>query len=582
MHPLFLIPTTETGEGSPLKVSPTRGVVPVSMTEEDQKVSEQSHRVQDSSSAAPGAPERMARDEQPSFRLGHSYIEGELVIGLIGPVGTDFEAVVKDLKDWLETAQYQVQEIRVSKDIIRPLIPRTGTHSGEFQRISWGMEDGDTARRRSGDSSILAVGAASKIASLRPADEKGNAFPAPRRAYIINSLKNPAEVFRLREIYPLGFYAIGINSDESYRRRVLTELRAKKMSEREAEELIKRDYEEDEDWEWGQRVRDTFHLSDFFVRLVDENLRVRNELARILELLFGEPYKTPTFDEYAMFLAFASSLRSADMSRQVGAVIAKDGEIISTGANDCPAFGGGLYWPEYNPSTKKVEDAPDGRDYKRGEDLNKAEQQEIINQILQRAEKIGIDKDQLNPILQASRITDLTEFGRAVHAEMEALLSCARRGVTTKGAVLYCTTFPCHNCAKHIIAAGIKRVVFIEPYEKSQAEKLHSEAMKVGFFDGSVGQTEVHFEPFIGVGPRRFLDLFSMRVGAGSELIREDESSHIKDWKSEDSTLRIQMMPLSYLETERAAVTLFKQQRKKVLENQNGTRGNNHGGPGAS
>ena len=44
------------------------------------------------------------------------------------------------------------------------------------------------------------------------------------------------------------------------------------------------------------------------------------------------------------------------------------------------------------------------------------------------------------------------------HAEMEALLSCARSGVSTRGATLYSTTFPCHNCAKHIIAAGVARV----------------------------------------------------------------------------------------------------------------------------
>ena len=69
-----------------------------------------------------------------------------------------------------------------------------------------------------------------------------------------------------------------------------------------------------------------------------------------------------------MFFAFSSALRSADLSRQVGAVIAKDSEIISTGANDCPSAGGGLYWPTRN-NEGEIEDYEEGRDYKRGVEI---------------------------------------------------------------------------------------------------------------------------------------------------------------------------------------------------------------------
>ena len=58
-----------------------------------------------------------------------------------------------------------------------------------------------------------------------------------------------------------------------------------------------------------------------------------------------------------MFMAFASALRSADLSRQIGAVIAHDNEIIATGANDCPKSGGGLYWPEYDSQTHEYVDS---------------------------------------------------------------------------------------------------------------------------------------------------------------------------------------------------------------------------------
>ena len=66
-----------------------------------------------------------------------------------------------------------------------------------------------------------------------------------------------------------------------------------------------------------------------------------------------------------------------------------------------------------------------------------------------------------------------------VHAEMDALVGSARRGESVKDCVMYCTTFPCHICAKHIVASGIKSLVFIEPYPKSHAAELFSDSISV-------------------------------------------------------------------------------------------------------
>lgn len=156
-------------------------------------------------------------------------------------------------------------------------------------------------------------------------------------------------------------------------------------------------------------------------------------------------------------------------------------------------------------------------------------------------------------------MADITEYGRMVHAEMEALLSLARNNVSSKGATLYCTTFPCHNCAKHIVAAGLERVVYIEPYPKSKAAEFHSDSIRLGFSDDD---GTVHFEPFVGVGPRRFFDLFSMRLGSGYPLKRKDNEGQIVQWKQEASRLRIQMLPCSYVELELIASSLFNNVRK--------------------
>lgn len=489
--------------------------------------------------------------EAASVQLGQTFSSSELIVGLVGAIGTELKKVSDVLKNRLKVSGYTVNEVHISSDIISKTgAAQMGPFSDEYSRVTNLMDAGNQARLVSQDSAILALGAAAWIASKRAKDGQGNPEHAPRVAYLLNSLKHPDEVQRLREIYPQGFYLIGVHADELRRHQYLVD--EKRMKPDDAQRLMLRD--EDEHLPYGQRVADTFHMSDFFVRLDGDDDQLKNSLWRILKILFSYPYVTPTFDEYAMFMAFAASLRSADLSRQVGAVVAREQEIVATGANDCPKAGGGLYWPAFDSDSGEIKDDIDGRDYMRGEDANKAEQQKIIEGIVAIAVAKDLDETRLREVLDASRIPDLTEFGRVVHAEMEALLCCARNNVSTRGAVLYCTTFPCHNCAKHLIAAGIMRVVYIEPYQKSKASEFHSDAISLGFDKQS---HLVRFEPFVGVGPRRFFDLFSMRLGSGYPVKRKDSDGQVLDWKPEGAKLRLQMLPCSYLDLELRASDLF-------------------------
>ena len=56
---------------------------------------------------------------------------------------------------------------------------------------------------------------------------------------------------------------------------------------------------------------------------------------------------------------------------------------------------------------------------------------------------------------------------RAVHAEANALLTCARHGVSTEGATCYVTVLPCVRCFHLLQAAGINRIVYLEEYKHS-------------------------------------------------------------------------------------------------------------------
>jgi deoxycytidylate deaminase len=204
---------------------------------------------------------------------------------------------------------------------------------------------------------------------------------------------------------------------------------------------------------------------------------------------------------------------------------------------------------------------PNGRDYVRSDgDSNRAEQRKLVERITAAlVEKSPtLDQGVIRQVLEESGIRDLTEFGRVVHAEMEALLSCARNGVSTANTTLYCTTFPCHNCAKHLVAAGVKRVVYVEPYSKSKALVLHDDSIVASGVAATDGIRAVAFEPFVGVGPRRFFELFSMSLGSSYPLIRKDKDTGKRvDWNIAKAQLRLQMKPVSYIDLELIACKLF-------------------------
>jgi len=150
--------------------------------------------------------------------------------------------------------------------------------------------------------------------------------------------------------------------------------------------------------------------------------------------------------------------------------------------------------------------------------------------------------------LAQSGVLDITEYGRAVHAEMAALMNCARLGTPTEDRWLYCTTFPCHNCAKHIVAAGIKRVLFIEPYPKSRALELHRDSLTL-----SEQREKVEFRPFVGIGPRRYVELFSLRDLRGDRVARKSKSGIVVKWDAKEASPALPDGVVSYLEREELA-----------------------------
>lgn len=476
--------------------------------------------------------------------------DSELILGLISTVGTDVDGVIKNIKDQLRIFRYETETINVSGEIISQFETEPDKQwASEFERVGHYMNLGNRIRQETNDNSILMKGVARRIYTQRPGADQNDAQPRPRVAYIVKSIKHPEEVEFMRGAYGDGFHLIGVTS--SYQRRMMILTERKRMTEKEAEELLARD--EHEDMAQGQRTRDAFQHADYFIYVTEDEDQTYNAVERLMDLLFGNPYISPTFDEYAMFMAYASSLRSADLSRQIGAVVAKNNEILATGANDCPKFGGGLYWPVPGGHGRYV-DTESGRDYMIGYDSNKIEQEKIVKSLLS-AFAIADTPENIKKAKE-SGIGDLTEYGRVVHGEMEALLACARNHISCKGASLYVTTFPCHNCAKHIIAAGVTRVIYIEPYPKSKAFTFYPAEIS----DAEEDEKKVVFTHFTGVGPQRFIDLFAMSSLRWYAKKRKDKNGRKLEWKKEAAELRNPPVLLTYLDAEQAALLSFEEE----------------------
>lgn len=489
----------------------------------------------------------------------------ELVFAIVGATGTDHHTVAQALSGCLNDVGYQSEQIRVV-DLLKRLDKYTGLpDSPEGERIKTRMDAGDDFRVRTDRLDALAAFSVTEIAERRQAITGDSERPAEGRAFILRSLKRTEEVDTLRRIYGDGFFLLGAYSPRDMRVSRLAELIARSNHDpspeayrAEAETIVQRDLD-DHSTPYGQRLRDTFALADVFIR-ADDARSVQDGVERFIQLLFGHPFRTPTRDEVGMYLAHAAALRSAALPRQVGAALTTSaGSVIATGCNDVPRAGGGQYWDG---------DADDMRDHVRGWDFSDLARSDMVADTLRRLSDQGWLSTDLGAItddlvkralatggpLKGSQLAGVVEFGRVVHAEMDALTDAARRGVSTQGAILYTTTFPCHNCARHAVAAGVSRVVYVEPYPKSRAIDLHQDAISL---EPVTHDERVRFEPFVGISARLYPSLFRMPA-------RKNEHGQALAWHPNASSPRLAMTSPLYINDEQLEIVNFLDRLKTI------------------
>ena len=126
----------------------------------------------------------------------------------------------------------------------------------------------------------------------------------------------------------------------------------------------------------------------------------------------GQPSRRPSWDEYFLRMARLAATRATCPRRRVGAILVRDQRVLATGYNG--AVGGAPHCDDVGCLIV----VRDGRE----------------------------------------------SCERTVHAELNAIIQCARNGVATGGSTMYCTDFPCVACAKAMVQAGVRRVVYLSEY----------------------------------------------------------------------------------------------------------------------
>jgi deoxycytidylate deaminase len=467
----------------------------------------------------------------------------EFVFGVVGHIGSGTSEVAKSFRDLLgrQSQPYDATILKAtevierwakSANLARP--DRNATRSVDNAK-AW-QDLGDEMRRQTKDHAAVAKGLVREIRNTRAAALKVDVVDgqpvipdgAPR-AYILDALRHPAEVNLLRHLYQDAFVLIAVVCDEDIRRTRLSE-KLGKPEPKKLDDLMRRD--EKDNVKHGQQVAKAFQLADFYVDNTPDRFlysethvklkenpdwNINEELQRLVRIVNHEGVQRPKIEETAMHHAYSAQLRSACLSRQVGAALMdKNGNILATGTNEVPRAGGGVYGEMFHDQQREESIPLDHRCAYRPDKYcsSTREQNVIIDEIIKGIDSIqslnAMQKAQLQTLLKDGRVGDTIEFSRAVHAEMDALLSAARSGASTIGTRLFVTTYPCHYCARHIISAGVDEVQYIEPYFKSLATRLHSDAIQQRLdgwappSSGAEGATTVLFRPFTGVAPRLY------------------------------------------------------------------------------
>jgi dCMP deaminase len=310
-----------------------------------------------------------------------------MILGVAGPYGAGKGEVVEFLR---ERSFYALS----LSDVIRAALRAQGLEETRERMIETG-----NALRTAGGPGVLA--------------EKLLAQLLPDRNYVIDSVRHPSEVEVLRRAGP-GFRLLWVDAAEEVRLERL-QSRGRGGDPATLDALRRQEGRElRSDDPAAQQLLAVRELADFRLRNDGTLAALHSALQEVLERCLH--FERPGWDEYFMSIARMVASRSNCVKRKVGAVIARDRRIISTG---------------YNGTPRGARNCNEG----------------------------GCPR--CNAFAQGG--TRLDEC-LCSHGEENAITQAAYHGVSVRGGTVYSTFSPCLTCTKMIINAGIEEVIFNADY----------------------------------------------------------------------------------------------------------------------
>jgi len=423
-----------------------------------------------------------------------------IILGFTGSIGSGCTEIAKGISDHYKYKYFCLSDI----------LKKVAADSGNFNPTCDDLQGLGNSLRGQNKNSFLVEKLFEKIG------ENGNPINS-FRGIIIDSIRNDGEILTLRQ-FPF-FFLFSIHAEEEIR----LERTLKNKKFKTEEEFRKADLRDQaEDISHGQQVKKCNYFSDIiinnnknFPKRAPQTKKdfidgIHKKYISLIELnkegQFLAPENLPSIDESFMTMAYAESQRSSCIKRKVGAIIAsiesidtqgiesinKNTFVLSSGHNEVP-FGSTpcILHPEYErcfrdflqeEHGKKIYFCPTcGRKINLPPIKCKFCNQEFLGGFLkvcpQCKNEIEIKytcecKSEIFKefLLSGGKLLDMC---KALHAEENALLHLTKIGIqNSENLVLYTTTFPCNLCANKIVAAGIKKVVYADPYSVKDAKKI--------------------------------------------------------------------------------------------------------------
>ena len=426
-----------------------------------------------------------------------------IILGFTGSIGSGCTYIAKGLADQYGFPYYSLS------DILKEIAAAKGSAKltpKELQNL------GNNLRSESSKNSFLVEELFKKIDASPSKSDPAIIF--------IDSIRNDGEARTLRQ-FPF-FYLFSVHANEDLRLRRTLKL-GKFKNQDEFQEADLRD--QAEEVHYGQQVKKCNYLSDIIINNeldIPENAPVKKReflegihhdyVMLILNNKEGksDPENLPNIDETLMTMAYAESQRSSCLKRKVGAIVAtiqtiepknhldqsvkESVNIISGGHNEVPLGMTPCVFMEFGKCYRdhlqesqavKIKHCPSC-----GEKIGlsfvcpncKSQIEKFVKSCTKCKEEVSVkykcpkcSTKVFNEFLSSAG--KLLDMCRALHAEENALIHLTKTGSNNQpGLTLYTTTYPCNMCANKIVASGIKKIIYADPYPMKEAKDILASA----------------------------------------------------------------------------------------------------------